>query len=950
MSTPKGAAPPRRAGAVPSRLLREALDAVSARIALLDSGGTLLYVNQAWGRFARENGLEAAGYAVGGNYLQLCAASADESGGEIAAGLREVLAGSREEFRLEYRVPGPDRTRWFRLRATRFSSDDRPWLAVIHEDVSEEKQTEECLRQNELRLRRFHQITHDAGHSLDQRIERLLALGCETFGLDLGILARIDGTLYAVDQVSPPEGGITRGAVFDLSQTYCEKTLLADGPISFVHAANSEWASHPCYHAFHLEAYLATPLRVGGKSFGTLNFSSLKPRPQPFTDADRAFLEVMAQWVEAELERRLAERALRESEERLSAILRHAPVPIFLKDKEGRYLLASEEYFRVSGLSQGGVVGKTDYDLFPSPVAEMLQKTDRRVLESGTALELEESVPLRGKPHHFLVVKFPLFDNAGKAHALAGIATDITELKQAQRSLEETTRLQQAILDGTSYLIVSTDDHGVIRTFNRAAEQMLGYTAEEVVGKATPEIFLDPRELVQRAEALGREWGETLPPGLDIFTAKLKRGLPEEAIWTHIRKDGQRWPGLVAVTALKDRDGRVTGYVGIGSDLTERLRLEGRAARAQANELSRSVINALGEGVIGLDGELRITFVNPKAEQLLDLTESELRGQWVCDVIYGPRDSAASPDPCPLHDVVERGWTAQVDDAHFTRRNGERFPVSFVASPILERGKATGAALSFQDISLRRAAEAALQHHMVELARINAELDEFTFVASHDLQEPLRKLLAFSDWLRRDLGENRPPRVDQDLEFIVDAVNRMQGLVQDLLALSRAGRGPLTHQRVSLDVVAKQALENLDVAVCEKRAQIEGDSLPETWGDPTMLTQLYQNLIGNALKFSGPQAPQIRLTAREENGEWVFGVQDNGIGLKPEYAEQIFQPFKRLHGRGKYEGSGIGLSICRKVVERHGGHLWVESEEGRGAHFRFTLGGHRGGYNRRRKL
>jgi PAS domain S-box-containing protein len=356
------------------------------------------------------------------------------------------------------------------------------------------------------------------------------------------------------------------------------------------------------------------------------------------------------------------------------------------------------------------------------------------------------------------------------------------------------------------------------------------------------------------------------------------------------------------------------------------------------------MINAIGEGVIGLDSELRITFVNPKAEQLLDLTESELRGQLVCDVIYGPREASAQrpPDPCPLHEVVEQGWTAQVDDAHFTRRNGESFPVSFIASPIHEGGKVTGAALSFQDISLRRAAENALQHHMVELARINAELDEFTFVASHDLQEPLRKLLAFSDWLRRDLGEGRPPRVEQDLDFIVDAVNRMQGLVQDLLALSRAGRTSLSRQRVDLAAMAKQALGNLDVAVREKRAQIESDPLPEAWGDPTMLTQLYQNLIGNALKFSGPRPSQIRLTAREENGEWVFGVEDNGIGLKPEYAEQIFQPFKRLHGRGKYEGSGIGLSICRKVVERHGGHIWVESEEGRGAHFRFTLGGHRG--------
>lgn len=932
MPTHRRASPSK--GAIPPRLLLEALDAVSAKIALLDDNGNILYVNRAWQRFAPEHGLDGADYEVGGNYLRRCESSCDESGARIAAGLRDMLARKQEEFQLEYAVGNAGESAWFRLRATRFASGGQSWLAVVQEDISLERQKEGRLRQNELRLRRFHQISHDNSLSLEQRIERLLALGCETFGLELGILARIEDATYTVERVYPPEGGIARGAVFDLAQTYCEKTLVAETPISFIHAGDSEWASHPCYLAFRLEAYLAAPLHVGRKPVGTLNFSSPTPRQQPFTDADRAFLEVMAQWVEEELERRAAEQALRESEGRLSAILKHAPVPIFLKDKDGRYLLASEEYFQAS------VVGKTDYDWFPPAVAEVMQRNDRRVLETGEALELEESAPLKGEMHHFIVVKFPLFDHAGLASAVAGIATDITALKKAQFSLEETTRLQRAILDSAPYVIVSTDEWGIIRTFNRTAEKMLGYTAEDVIGKATPDIFLDPHEIAQRAKTQGVEMGKDIPPTIVVLGNKAIEGVFDESIMTHIRKDGSRWPGLVSLTALRDGEGRVTGYLGIATDITERLRLEGRAARAKANELSRSVINAMGEGVVGLDREMRIVFANPKAEQLLDLTESELRGQVVCDVVYGcmnrPVDEFSKP--CHLHEVVEQGLTVQGDDTYFFRGNGESFPVSYIASPILEGETVTGAALSFQDISLRRAAENALQHHMVELARINAELDEFTFVASHDLQEPLRKLLAFSDWLRRDLGENRSPRVEQDLEFIVDAVNRMQGLVQDLLALSRAGRASLSRKRVDLDDVAERALGNLEIAIREKRAQIDSDLLPEVWGDPTMLVQLYQNLIGNALKFSGPHSPRIRLTAGEKDGEWVFGVEDNGIGVKPEYFEQIFQPFKRLHGRGKYEGSGIGLSICRKVVERHGGRIWVESEEGHGAHFRFTLG------------
>lgn len=941
MSTPEGAVAPESAGAsVSSRLLREALDAISVEVVLLDRNGAILYTNAAWRRFAHRNGLDAADYGIGGDYLRLCATFGDGHGEKIAAGLKEVQDRKRDEFQLEYTFRHQGALRWFRLRAIPLAGDDQP-LLVMHEEFTEDRQKEERLIQSEQRLRRFHQISHDGERSLDERIERLLAFGCETLGLELGILARIEGTVYTVERVYPPEGGIARGDVFDLAQTYCEKTFLAGGPISFVHAGNSEWASHPCYQAFRLEAYVAAPLHVAGKPVGTLNFSSPKPRAQPFTDGDRAFLQVMAQWVEEELERRLAEQALRESESRLSAILNNAQAPIFLKDREGRYLLVNQEYLRFSGRSRETIIGRTDYDLFPPEVADELHHNDRLVLEGGKPLKLEESVPFEGKPRSFVVVKFPLFDNAGQAYAMAGIATDITELKETQHTLERTTRLQRAIFDSANYSIISTDERGIIRSYNQAAERLLGYTADEVIGRATPEIFHDRSEVAQRAAALSRELDEKIKPDFDMLVRKAKRGVPDESVWVYVHKDGTRIPVLLSITALWDGEGKPAGYLGIASDITERLRLEGRAARAQANELSRSVINAMGEGVVGLDDELRITFANPKAEQLLGWSEGELRGKVVCDVVYGCAEHcpAKLTRPCHLHEVMEQGRTVQVDDAYFSRRSGENFPVSYIASPICEGGKVTGAALSFQDISLRRAAENALQHHMVELARINAELDEFTFVASHDLQEPLRKLLAFSDWLRRDLGDDCSPRVEQDLEFIIDAVSRMQGLVQALLALSRTGRVSLSRKWVGLDAVAKQALENLEITIREKQALIESDPLPEVWGDPTMLTQLYQNLIGNALKFNGPRPPKIRLTARKENKSWVFGVQDEGIGVKPEYAEQIFQPFKRLHGRGKYEGSGIGLSICRKVVDRHGGQIWVESEEGRGAHFLFTLSG-----------
>jgi light-regulated signal transduction histidine kinase (bacteriophytochrome) len=224
-----------------------------------------------------------------------------------------------------------------------------------------------------------------------------------------------------------------------------------------------------------------------------------------------------------------------------------------------------------------------------------------------------------------------------------------------------------------------------------------------------------------------------------------------------------------------------------------------------------------------------------------------------------------------------------------------------------------------------------------ELVVLNAELDDFTHMASHDLQEPLRTLVAFSGLLSKDLGHLLPPRAEQDLGFITDAAKRMQTLIQDLLALSRAGRIAKKREKVILDECADRALEVLAIRVKETGAEVTRDELPDVWGDAMMLTQLYQNLIGNALKFRGGQRPIIRLTVAERDGDQIFGVKDNGIGIEPKYAPQIFQPFRRLHGRAEYEGSGIGLAICRKIVERHGGNIWVESEPGKGAHFRFTI-------------
>ncbi|HTU26397.1 MAG TPA: ATP-binding protein [Pirellulales bacterium] len=225
-----------------------------------------------------------------------------------------------------------------------------------------------------------------------------------------------------------------------------------------------------------------------------------------------------------------------------------------------------------------------------------------------------------------------------------------------------------------------------------------------------------------------------------------------------------------------------------------------------------------------------------------------------------------------------------------------------------------------------------------QLEQKNAQLDQYAYIASHDLQEPLRKLISFSQLLEQDAGGQLNEAAKKDLFYIIESARRMQKLVQDLLAFSRAGRAAMNWETVDLNECVDRALEALALRIEESRAQISRDPLPIVRGDRTLLTQLYQNLICNALKFIADRSPNVHVTAERADEAWTLGVKDDGIGIAPQYAEQIFAPFQRLHGRSEYEGTGVGLAICQTAAERHGGQIWVESQPGAGSHFKFTLG------------
>ena len=366
--------------------------------------------------------------------------------------------------------------------------------------------------------------------------------------------------------------------------------------------------------------------------------------------------------------------------------------------------------------------------------------------------------------------------------------------------------------------------------------------------------------------------------------------------------------------------------------------------RITAQERFRVLVEAVPSGLIAVDQTGAIILANVQVEQLFGYRRAELMGKSIEMLLperlrqrHGEERTQFLRQPHSRPMGVGRDLFAR-------RKDGSEFPTEIGLNPVRTL-YGNYVLASVVDITERKRGEwlrarhaADLEALNTELQRSNADLDAFAHLASHDLQEPLRTLSSYLALLREDLGTDVNSEAATDLHFIGETAKRMQNLVQDLLAFSRAGRKAIQRERVPLEQCVDEALLSLQARIRETRAEIRRRPLPEVEGDRTLLTQVYQNLLGNALKFTAAgQRPVIDLAVEVSGAEYLLSVADNGIGLEQQYAEQIFEPFKRLHTRNAYPGSGVGLALCRRAVERHGGRIWVESRVGLGSRFVFAL-------------
>ena len=358
----------------------------------------------------------------------------------------------------------------------------------------------------------------------------------------------------------------------------------------------------------------------------------------------------------------------------------------------------------------------------------------------------------------------------------------------------------------------------------------------------------------------------------------------------------------------------------------------------------RKVMDAAPDGIMVVQNDGTIVLANAYCTKLFGYTSEELIGK--------PIETLVPPYIREKHVSLRDGYFSEPRTRPMgigmplvaAKRDGSLLPVEISLSPFIQGDKHMAVAI-VRDVSELRALDHELKRHIEEIKRANAELErsnkeleQFAYVASHDLQEPLRVISGYTQLLQRRYREQLDGNAVEYIEFAVDGAKRMQNLINDLLTFSRVSLRAKAFTPVNLADVLRIASANLRTALDESHGVVESVPLPEVSGDKTQLVQLFQNLIGNSLKFRREGiAPKIKIEAQKRGDFWEFSISDNGIGIPPQYAEKIFVIFQRLHNRDMYPGTGIGLALCKKIVERHGGEIWLDQQIQEGACFRFTL-------------
>jgi PAS domain S-box-containing protein len=648
-------------------------------------------------------------------------------------------------------------------------------------------------------------------------------------------------------------------------------------------------------------------------------------------------------------ERKFKEEQLRESEDRFRLFIEHAPAALAMFDHEMRYLQVSRRWRTDYGLGERELRGVSHYEIFPE-IPERWKEIHRRGLagevQRGEDDRLDRS---NGSVQWMRWEVRPWHDRTGEIAGIVIFAEEITERKRAEQGLRESEERFQAMANGIPQLAHMAGPDGAFSWYNQRWYEYTGTTREQMEGWGW-------RSVIDLA---------MLPKVMERWQASIATGEPFDMEFPLRGADGTFRTFLNRVMPLKDSEGRVVRWFGTNTDISEHKEAQELLA-TQAQELSVSrealeaqtrmfklVLDSMGEGLIAADRDGRFLIWNDSAKKLMGRDASDLpTEQWTphYQVFLSDGVTPCPPDRLPLVRALH-GESVQVEMMVQQPGGAEGVFLEVSARPLKDdHGNLGGGVAVLRDITDRKAAERQVQElnqnlearvieRTAELKAANRELEAFTYSVSHDLRAPLRHISGFTRIMVEKFGPSMPAEARQHLQLIEQGASRMGELVDELLKLARLGRQSLAMKVTGLNALVEDVVALLAPETEGRQVKWKIDELPFVECDPILMRQVFQNLISNALKYSRPRSPAvIEIGQTKKEGKNVIFVKDNGVGFEMKYADKLFGVFQRLHLAEEFEGTGIGLATVERIIQKHGGRVWVEAELDHGATFYFTLG------------
>ena len=606
---------------------------------------------------------------------------------------------------------------------------------------------------------------------------------------------------------------------------------------------------------------------------------------------------------------------LSKNESHLRVVLESVIDGIITIDEDGEIGSFNPGAERIFGYSASEIIGKNVRELMPEPDRSSHDEYMRNYIKTGQAKIIgigREIIGLRKDgiqfPADLAISEFWL----GESRYFSGVVRDLSERKKSENRLAA---LLESVIDG----IITIDEGGEIGSFNPGAERIFGYSASEIIGKNIRELMPEPDRSAH--DGYMKNY---------IKTGQAKIiGIGREIIG--LRKDETQFPADLAISEFWLGDKRY--FSGVVRDLSERKKAEKDLIDSQ--RLNQLVLESAGEGIYGLDINGYTIFANPAAEKMLGYKIEEMVNKPQHTLIHHTRvDGTLYPrEECNIYAAFKEGETQNEAEEVFWRKDGTSFPVEYISTPIYEDGKITGAVVSFRDISERKKAEKEKEELLENLKIINKELEQFAYIASHDLKSPLRAIGSLSQWIKEDIEKICSDETKENLNILIGRVKRMEAFINGILTYSKIGKKPSVYETVNVNNLLNDLIDL--VSPNYKQCINIQENLPTIYTEKFKLEQVFSNLISNAIKHCDSNEPKVEISMNQKGEFLEFLVSDNGPGINQKYHEKVFVMFQTLKSRDQQENTGIGLAIVKKLVDSKGGKVFIDSEEGQGTTFKF---------------